>query len=204
MCIRDSLGSGFKIAMRDLEIRGAGNLLGTKQSGHIAQIGFELYCQLLRQSVERLKGGCKASLRECSFKADFIAATEAQWVQRIDDGDALPAFLPSSWLEDTSLRITAYREYSEARNLKAIEKLAASWRDRHGRLPEAVENLLSIARIKALASTRGIDTVEIIHQRLMLHRGGDYILLEGRRFPRLKSDDPAIKIDETLAMIREM
>ncbi len=199
-----ALGSGFKIAMRDLEIRGAGNLLGTKQSGHIAQIGFELYCQLLRQSVERLKGGGKASLRECSFKADFIAATEAQWMQRIDEGDALPAFLPSSWLEDTSLRITAYREYSEARNLKAIEKLEASWRDRHGRLPEAVENLLTIARIKALAATRGIDAVEIIQQRLMLHRGGDYILLEGRRFPRLKSADPAIKLDETLAMIRDM
>ncbi|MGB0292502.1 MAG: transcription-repair coupling factor [Luteolibacter sp.] len=199
-----ALGSGFKIAMRDLEIRGAGNLLGTKQSGHIAQIGFELYCQLLRQSVERLKGGGKTSLRECSFKADFIAATEAQWIQRVDDGDALPAFLPSSWLEDTSLRITAYREYSEARNLKTIEKLAASWRDRHGRLPEAVENLLKIARIKALASTRGIDAIEVIEQRLMLHRGGDYILLEGRRFPRLKSADPVIKLDETLAMIRDM
>ena len=171
---------------------------------HIAQIGFELYCQLLRQSVERLKGGGKTSLRECSFKADFIAATEAQWIQRVDDGDALPAFLPSSWLEDTSLRITAYREYSEARNLKTIEKLAASWRDRHGRLPEAVENLLKIARIKALASTRGIDAIEVIEQRLMLHRGGDYILLEGRRFPRLKSADPVIKLDETLAMIRDM
>ena len=67
-----ALGSGFKIAMKDLEIRGAGNLLGTKQSGHISQIGFELYCQLLRQSVDRLKGRKDAPRGETSFKADFI------------------------------------------------------------------------------------------------------------------------------------
>ncbi len=75
-----ALGSGFKIAMRDLEIRGAGNLLGTKQSGHIAQIGFDLYCQLLRQSVDRLKGKKDPSLQETTFKADFIIPTETQWV----------------------------------------------------------------------------------------------------------------------------
>ncbi len=199
-----ALGSGFKIAMRDLEIRGAGNLLGTKQSGHIAQIGFELYCQLLRQSVDRLKGGGKSAMRECSFKADFLCTTETTWLRRADDGNALPAYLPSSWLEDTSLRIKAYREWSEARNLKAIQALEKMWRDRYGRLPDPVKNLLSISRIKAVATTRGIDEVEIIQQRLMLHRGGDYILLEGRSFPRLKSGDPAIKLDETLAMIRDM
>ncbi len=77
-----ALGSGFKIAMRDLEIRGAGNLLGTKQSGHIAQIGFDLYCQLLRQSIDRLKGKKNPTLHETSFKADFIISTETQWVSR--------------------------------------------------------------------------------------------------------------------------
>ncbi|MDX1679631.1 MAG: transcription-repair coupling factor [Akkermansiaceae bacterium] len=199
-----ALGSGFKIAMRDLEIRGAGNLLGTKQSGHIAQIGFELYCQLLRQSVERLKGGAKASLRECTFKADFLAATETAWLKRVDEDDVLPAYLPSSWLEETSLRIAAYKEWSEARNLKAVEALAKTWRDRFGRLPDPVENLLTISRIKAMAASRGIDEVEIIQQRLMLHRGGDYILMEGRRFPKLKAIKPAAKLDETLAMLREM
>jgi transcription-repair coupling factor (superfamily II helicase) len=77
-----ALGSGFKIAMRDLEIRGAGNLLGTKQSGHIAQIGFDLYCQLLRQSIDRLKGKKDPSLQETTFKADFIIPTETQWVSQ--------------------------------------------------------------------------------------------------------------------------
>jgi transcription-repair coupling factor (superfamily II helicase) len=77
-----ALGSGFKIAMRDLEIRGAGNLLGTKQSGHIAQIGFDLYCQLLRQSIDRLKGKKDPTLHETTFKADFIITTETQWISR--------------------------------------------------------------------------------------------------------------------------
>jgi transcription-repair coupling factor (superfamily II helicase) len=80
-----ALGSGFKIAMRDLEIRGAGNLLGTKQSGHIAQIGFDLYCQLLRQSIDRLKGKKDPSLQETTFKADFIVPTETQWVSQISN-----------------------------------------------------------------------------------------------------------------------
>ncbi len=76
-----ALGSGFKIAMKDLEIRGAGNLLGTKQSGHISQIGFELYCQLLRQSVDRLKGRKDAPRTETSFKADFIAFSETAYAR---------------------------------------------------------------------------------------------------------------------------
>ena len=208
-----ALGSGFKIAMRDLEIRGAGNLLGTKQSGHIARIGFELYCQLLRQSVERLKGRQDAPRGECSFKADFIVATETAWLKRGGGfqppsptlpapTESIPAFLPANWLADTKLRIAAYRELSEAATEKAVDALEESWRDRHGRLPEAAENLLQIARIKALAAAESISSVEIQCQRLMLHRGGDYIMLEGRRFPRLRADAPKEKLTEAIAMLR--
>lgn len=205
-----ALGSGFKIAMRDLEIRGSGNLLGTKQSGHIAQIGFELYCQLLRQSVDRLKGRKDAPRGECSFKADCVITSETQWVSQSQITNLqsqispLPAFLPTSWLSDTKLRITAYRELSEAGTEKAVEALHGSWRDRFGRLPAPAENLLIIARIKALAAAERIASVEIQGQRLMLHRGGDYILLEGRRFPRLKSDSPAAKLAEAIEMLNAL
>ena len=188
-----ALGSGFKIAMRDLEIRGAGNLLGTKQSGQISQIGFDLYCQLLRQSVDRLKGRKDAPRGEATFKADFIATTESQFLKstiKINIRHSLPAFLPASWLAETQLRIAAYRELSEAGTEKAVDALEQSWRDRFGRLPDAAANLLQIARIKALAAAENIASVEINGQRLMLHRGGDYILLEGRRFPRLKAASP--------------
>ena len=196
-----ALGSGFKIAMRDLEIRGAGNLLGTKQSGHISQIGFELYCQLLRQSVDRLKGRKDAPRGDTAFKADFIAFSETTYA-REDPKTVLPAFLPSAWLEETKLRITAYRELSEAGTLKAIDALEKSWRDRFGRIPEAAARLLEITRIKALAAAEGIASVEIQGQRLMLHRNGDYILLEGRRFPRLQSASPQGKLAEAATLLQ--
>ena len=202
-----ALGSGFKIAMRDLEIRGAGNLLGTRQSGQISQIGFELYCQLLRQSVERLKGRKDAPHGGATFKADFIIPTELQFLNskskiQNSTSEILPAFLPASWLEATQIRIAAYRELAEAGTEKAVSALEQSWRDRFGRLPDAAANLLHIARIKALAAAQNIASVEISSQRLMLHRNGDYMLLEGRRFPRLKAASPAAKLAETIAMLR--
>jgi len=196
-----ALGSGFKIAMRDLEIRGAGNLLGTKQSGHISQIGFDLYCQLLRQSVDRLKGRKDAPRGEITFRADCIALSEATYA-REDPQQVAPAFLPAAWLAETKLRITAYRELSEAGTLKAVAALKASWNDRFGRLPEAAENLIKIAQIKALAAAEGIASVEIQGQRLMLHRNGDYILLEGRRFPRLQSGSPNGRLSEAIQLLQ--
>ncbi|MFT3990288.1 MAG: transcription-repair coupling factor [Luteolibacter sp.] len=194
-----ALGSGFKIAMRDLEIRGAGNLLGTKQSGHISQIGFDLYCQLLRQSVDRLKGRKDAPRGEVSFKADFLVSSEAAWK---NEKDTLAAFLPVGWLAETKLRITAYRELSEAGTEKAVAALEKSWRDRFGRIPEAAENLIKIAQIKALGGAEGMSSVEIQGQRLMLYRNGDYILLEGRRFPRLQSASPAGKLAEAVKLLQ--
>ncbi|MCX6864929.1 MAG: transcription-repair coupling factor, partial [Verrucomicrobia bacterium] len=115
---------------------------------------------------------------------------------------SLPAFLPAAWLEDAQLRISAYRELSEANSEHAVDALERSWRDRFGRLPDAAANLLHIARIKALAARENISSVEISGQRLMLHRNGDYILLEGRRFPRLKATQPTAKFTETIAMLR--
>ncbi len=198
-----ALGSGFKIAMKDLEIRGAGNLLGTKQSGHISQIGFELYCQLLRQSVDRLKGRKDAPRGESAFKADFICFSETAYA-REGRPDLLPAYLPTAWLTEPKLRITAYREISEAGTPRALDELEKSWRDRFGRIPDAAARLIEITRIKSLAAAAGISSVEIQGQRLMLHRNGDYILLEGRRFPRLAGGSPAGKLAEAADMLRTL
>jgi transcription-repair coupling factor (superfamily II helicase) len=196
-----ALGSGFKIAMKDLEIRGAGNLLGTRQSGHISQIGFELYCQLLRQSVDRLKGRKDSPRGETAFKADFIAFSETAYL-REDPERVLPAFIPASWLEETQVRITVYREISEARTEKALAALEKSWRDRFGRIPDAAVRLIEITRIKVLAAAEGIASVEIQGQRLMLYRNGDYILLEGRRFPRLQSVGLREKLAEAVILLK--
>jgi transcription-repair coupling factor (superfamily II helicase) len=231
-----ALGSGFKIAMRDLEIRGAGNLLGTKQSGHIAQIGFDLYCQLLRQSIDRLKGKKDPSLHETTFKSDFIISTETQWFSRQkteDDktqeknpsskskiqnqprqyrgrqssivnntSDHLPAFIPTSYLSDAKLRIHAYRELAEANTPKSIDTLEKTWIDRQGRLPDPVKHLITIARIKAEASSNKISSAEISGQRLILHRNGHPILLDGSRYPRLTKTKPADMLNEALEMLR--
>ena len=162
-----ALGSGFKIAMRDLEIRGAGNLLGTKQSGHIAQIGFDLYCQLLRQSVDRLKGRKDAPRGECHLQGrlrhhhrDRIPQSKIHNSTFSNPRLSPPSSRPPGSTE-TQLRITAYRELSEAGTEKAVDALEASWRDRFGRLPDAAANLLQIARIKALAAAENIASVEI-------------------------------------------
>lgn len=197
-----ALGSGFKIAMRDLEIRGAGNLLGTKQSGHIAAVGFDLYCQLLRQSVDRLRGKTVQQRIETSFRSDFTAFSENEFARGSGDGPLLPCYLPAAWLADTRLRITAYRELAESMDERDLGRLEARWRDRFGRLPEPAENLLTVTRLRLLAATRGVSSVEIKGQRLMLQRNGDYIMLEGRRFPRLASTTPSEKLAEAVEMMR--
>lgn len=197
-----ALGSGFKIAMRDLEIRGAGNLLGTKQSGHIAAVGFDLYCQLLRQSVDRLQGKTPKARVEATFRSDFVAFSETEFARGSGDGPLLPAYLPNSWLGETQLRVSAYRELAESMVEKDLDQLEARWRDRFGRLPEPAANLIAVGSIRLVAANKGVSSVEIKGQRLMLHRGGDYIMLEGRRFPRLTSIDPADKLREALEMLR--
>lgn len=197
-----ALGSGFRIAMRDLEIRGAGNLLGTKQSGQIAAIGFDLYCRLLRQSVDRLRGKQAIHRHECAFKADFLVVREAAHLK--DPKAGLPAYLPGSWLEDTQLRVAAFRELSEAADERELDALIKRWTDRFGRLPEPTLNLLDVTRLRLLAAHVGIASVEIQGQRLMIHRNGDYLLLEGKRFPRLSETKPKAMLKEAIAMIRSI
>ena len=199
-----ALGSGFKIAMRDLEIRGAGNLLGTKQSGQIAAVGFDLYCQLLKQSVDRLQGRTPQERVDTSFRSDFVAFSQTEFERGSGDGPLLAAYLPPRWLGETQLRITAYRELAECMSEADLDRLAARWADRFGRLPEPADHLVEVTRLRLIAAARRVTGIEIKGQRLMLQRGGDYIMLEGRRFPRLTETAPDRKLTEALAMLRAL
>lgn len=194
------LGSGFKIAMRDLEIRGAGNLLGTQQSGHIAAIGFELYCQLLRQSVERLQGKAPAIRADATVKADFLCISEASLATRADAKSLIGAFLPEAYIESTRTRMACYSQLAKAFTMDDADDLERQWIDRFGPLPPEARNLLTLHKIKIAASRRNISMVEISAQKLMLTRNKEYIL-ENKRFPRLTKVAPVDKLKETLRLL---
>jgi transcription-repair coupling factor (superfamily II helicase) len=174
-----SLGSGFKIAMRDLEIRGAGNLLGAEQSGHITAVGFELYCQLLKQSVSSLKGEKIKPRVEVEVKLDFL-----------DEKN-----LPENYVTEPHHRIEIYRKLAQATDKAALENLQKELRDRFGPLPSLVELLLQVAELKILASDKSVTAIEVAEDKLKLTRHGDFITLGGK-FPRLTKKEPKARLKE--------
>jgi len=178
-----SLGAGFRIAMRDLEIRGAGSILGTAQSGHIMAIGFDLYCQLLKQAVAQLKGRKFQPRLEVDLRIDFVATNEAEFV-RVGPERRIPAFVPATYVSETGLRIKAYRGIAEVSSREQFDRVQREWRDRFGKFPEAVDNLFLLAEIKLAAAKAGISRVEVRERKLMLTRQGEFILVDGK-FPRL-------------------
>jgi len=169
----NQLGAGFKIAMRDLELRGAGNLLGAQQSGHIAAVGFELYCQLLRQSVSRLKGEPVSTHIRASVNLDFVSLGEGGRDERArstDFGfgalreaeiagsraDMLEAYVPHDYVKETRLRIDFYRRLALAETTPEVEAIAQELADRFGKPPPSVEVLLAVTRIRTQAEAAGI------------------------------------------------
>ncbi len=178
-----SLGAGFRIAMRDLEIRGAGSILGTAQSGHIMAIGFDLYCQLLKQAVAQLKGRKFQPRLDVDLRIDFVATNEAEFAQ-LGPEQRIPAFVPANYVSDTGLRIKAYREIAGISTREQFDRVQREWRDRFGKFPEAVDNLFLLAEIKLAAAKAGISRVEVRERKLMLTRRGEFILVAGK-FPRL-------------------
>ncbi len=198
-----TLGSGFKIAMRDLEIRGAGNLLGAEQSGHITAVGFELYCQLLKQSVSALKGEQVKPRVEVSVKLDFLdqsavrgqpsAATGGE--RPAQDYGPLTAELPRNYISEPQHRIEIYRKLAQATDKPALEALPKELRDRFGPLPPPVELLLRVAELKILAAEKSVTVIEVKDAKLMLTRQGDFITLGGK-FPRLTQKDAGARLKE--------
>lgn len=188
------LGAGFKIAMRDLEIRGAGNILGTAQSGHIITVGFDLYCKMLRQAVRKLQGEGEADRRAAVVRLDFVCREEMRWSEEMA-GELAPVFLPRAYVSDPGQRVDAHRRLHEAGREEELDALEAEWRDRFGPLPAEAAHCLLLARIALAAGQSRISRVEVKDDRLMLTRRGDFILL-GNKFPRLAAEDPVEKLKE--------
>jgi transcription-repair coupling factor (superfamily II helicase) len=206
-----SLGAGFRVAMRDLEIRGAGSILGTAQSGHIMAVGFDLYCQLLKQAVAQLKGG-KTRLRlDVDLRLDFVVTNEAEFVSSpkpvVGEVDSfphkIPAFIPVAYVSESALRIRAYRGIAEITSDKQLDHLRRDWRDRFGPFSPAVDNLFALIEIKLAAARTGVTRVEVRDRKLMLTRHGDFILVAGK-FPRLVAAKSEQHLGEIVELIKKI
>jgi len=147
----DELGAGFAIAMRDLEIRGAGNLLGTQQSGHIAAVGYELYCQLLENAVRTLQ----QQPPKVRFEVDIQLPGET--------------LLPDDYVPDLRLKVDLYRRLTRVETPQQIDDLEAELLDRFGPLPSAVQRLLELARLRLDAANWRISAIYLEGEFVVLH-----------------------------------
>jgi transcription-repair coupling factor (superfamily II helicase) len=141
----DSLGAGFILASHDLDLRGAGNLLGEEQSGHIREVGYELYQSMLEEAIAGLKGG-------------EGTVVEEQWSPRINLGAAV--LIPEDYVPDLQVRLGLYRRLSAADDQQGIDAFAAEMIDRFGPLPEEVRHLLDVVEIKRLCRRAGIEQID--------------------------------------------
>jgi transcription-repair coupling factor (superfamily II helicase) len=141
----DSLGAGFNLASHDLDIRGAGNLLGEEQSGHIKEVGIELYQQMIEEAVAEAKG-------------EIEDAAEAAFVPQINIG--MPVLIPDRYVPDLGVRLGLYRRLSELRSREEVDQFGAEMIDRFGKLPKEVENLLDVVTIKQWCRAANIEKLD--------------------------------------------
>ena len=173
------LGQGFKIALRDLEIRGAGNLLGTEQHGAIAAVGFEMYLQMLQRAVAMLRSGA-----EEKEVGDVLSTPELTVDLPLDH------FVPRSYIRDERLRLGAYRELAAAEDEGALEAALRSLRDRYGPAPGQLGNLVYSLRVKLRGQALGLRSVGTDGHDIVLKVDPDRLLdvetLERRFSGRLR------------------
>lgn len=186
------LGAGFRIAMKDLEIRGAGNLLGPEQSGHIAAVGFALYCQLLAEAVEELKA------RQSGV--DRVAAgVSLAPLPAIDL--PLSAYLPEDYVADLTTRLSLYQRLAKVSSVDELRQIREEFRDRFGNLPSVVENLLYVVNLKTLAAQAGMQSISKEDRQIVI-RFREGVKIDRRRlepaWPGLKVGMTQLRLDMRL------
>ncbi|MDP2082672.1 MAG: transcription-repair coupling factor [Pseudotabrizicola sp.] len=144
----DNLGAGFNLASHDLDLRGAGNLLGEEQSGHIREVGYELYQQMLEETIAKIKSG----------EINGLSPIDDQWSPQLNLG--LPVMIPEDYVVDLDVRLGLYRRLSGLATKVELEGFAAELIDRFGPLPREVNTLMLIVRIKAMAKRAGISRID--------------------------------------------
>ena len=176
------LGSGFNLAVRDLELRGAGNLLGSQQSGHIAAVGFGLYCQLLQRTIALLKGEKVKAVVDVKLNLDF----------------ANPR-LPYDYIEEDVQRLSLMKRFAEAQDVRVVKALKAEMKDRFGPLPPEAEEFVRIAELRVVCANAGVEHVDVKGQRAVFYRVGDP---RPDKVTDLRSKTSAGRIAELLSAVR--
>jgi transcription-repair coupling factor (superfamily II helicase) len=165
------LGAGFRIAMKDLEIRGAGNLLGAEQSGHISAVGFDLYCRLLAEAVESLRAlRADGHADGPPLRADRLAADAAPPGARV--ALPLPAYLPADYVPDEAQRLRLYQRLAEVRDFEALGAFFDELEDRFGPLPEPAANLLYLVRLRLAATAAGVQAIDADDEAIAVRFAG--------------------------------
>lgn len=185
-----ALGSGFNLAVRDLELRGAGNLLGSQQSGHIAAVGFGLYCQLLQRTIAMMKGEKVQDIVEVKLHLDFIDYSPAS------EDDASAAALPYSYVEEDVQRMSFMKRFAEATDEKVVVALASELRDRFGPLPPAAKRLVALAKLRVACAAAKISNIDAKDRRAVFYKVGSRDVAFVRD---LKGKTPDRKIAELIS-----
>ena len=188
----DTLGAGFTLASHDLDIRGAGNLLGEEQSGHIREVGIELYQQMLEDAVAEMRAG-----------AGRAAHTERDWTPNLSLG--LPVLIPESYVKDLPVRLGLYRRIGALASDAETEAMAAELTDRFGSLPAEVENLLEVVSLKRACRAAGVEKLEAGPKGMVLtFRGNRFRNPAGLVAWLSKGGFLRLRPDHKLAVAREM
>ncbi|MBT4328874.1 MAG: transcription-repair coupling factor [Gammaproteobacteria bacterium] len=178
----EELGAGFTLAVHDMEIRGAGELLGDDQSGRMQEIGFDLYAEMLERAVEDLKQGTTTDL-------EHVIETQVE----VDLG--APALLPEDYLPDVNARLVLYKRIAGAKDLEALNELQVEMIDRFGLLPDATKNLIHTTAVKLMATPLGVQKIEANAEGAQLLIGGQHQLDPMKIITLIQSQPNRVKLN---------
>jgi len=183
------LGAGFRLAMKDLEIRGAGNLLGQEQSGHIAAVGFDLYCQLLKDCVAKLQNKAQVLQKRFEMELDMVCQSLTPIPGKAQ------ASIPQEYIEDPTARLGAYRHFQSLNTTEEVDNYARELTDRFGPLPQSVKNLLKQHRLENLARQKKLVRLTVKKGRVIIELANGIYRIQGQ-VPVLFSRDPVKQLNE--------